>query len=130
MLDPRPVSAQAEGIAETARAQIGRSYRAGGRTEQGFDCSGLVQYCYARHGLVIPRTAAQQAEYGIRVCELRAGDILVFAPGLFSLHTGIYVGNGLFVHAPGKGRSVEICRLDARHWQKIFVGARRFPPKT
>ena len=130
VLDTGALPERARQIAQTAREQIGVPYRPGGTTPKGFDCSGLVLYCYGKHGLALPRSASNQAEYGCRVCDgdLREGDILVFTPGFFSKHTGIYVGQGEFVHAPGRGRRVELCRLDAEHWQSMFSCARRFQP--
>jgi cell wall-associated NlpC family hydrolase len=58
--------------------------------------------------------------------QLRAGDRLYFsASGSRVDHTGLYMGDGLFVHASGSGRQVMVSNLfTPRNWN-IFVGARR-----
>ena len=117
-------------VAQTARAQIGVPYTASGISPRmGFDCSGLVYYSFQRHGFTLPREASKQAQFGqhISTDDVREGDILVFKTGFFHKHTGIYIGNDEFVHAPGRGRKVEKKRLDAPHWQRMLVDVRRVP---
>ena len=40
-------------------------------------------------------------------------------------HVGIYLGDNRFIHAPRRGREVEIAEIDRRYWQTRFDGARR-----
>lgn len=122
-----PPPQKALDIAQTARKQIGVPYRPGGTNRKGFDCSGLVLFCYAAHGISLPRTADDQSDVGESVPEryVHEGDILVFTPGFWRKHTGIYVGDGKFVHAPGKGRKVTLCTLNAPHWQDMLSDIRR-----
>ena len=40
-------------------------------------------------------------------------------------HVGIYLGDNRFIHAPRRGREVEVATLDQSYWQKHFNGARR-----
>jgi cell wall-associated NlpC family hydrolase len=107
---------------------LGTRYVYGGQSRRGIDCSALVQTSFRANGYNLPRTAAQQALVGtpIDVPNLQPGDRLYFsASGRRIDHTGLYMGNGLFVHASGSGRSVIVSRLsDSRNWN-IFVGARR-----
>ena len=107
---------------------LGTPYVYGGESRRGIDCSALVQNSFATCGYRLPRTAAQQARVGTPVnpAELKAGDRLYFsASGSRVDHTGLYMGDGLFVHASGSGRGVIVSRLsDRRNWN-IFVGARR-----
>lgn len=107
---------------------LGTPYRYGGTTRRGIDCSALVQKSFAACGYRLPRTAAQQATVGgaIDPANLQAGDRLYFsASGTRIDHTGLYMGNGLFVHASGSGRQVMVSNLfEPRNWN-IFVGARR-----
>ncbi len=130
--DSLPAPTAAKEIAQTAQEQEGVPYRPGGTTPKGFDCSGLVFFSYASHGIRLPRTADDQASVGrsIRPEDVREGDILVFKPGFFRKHTGIYIGSGNFIHAPGKGRSVEICELKAPHWQDMLSDIRRVLTNT
>jgi cell wall-associated NlpC family hydrolase len=107
---------------------LGTPYRYGGTSRRGIDCSSLVQQSFAACGYRLPRTAAQQATIGSAVdpSNLQAGDRLYFsASGTRIDHTGLYMGNGLFVHASGSGRQVMVSNLfEPRNWN-IFVGARR-----
>ena len=107
---------------------LGTRYRYGGTTRNGIDCSALVQNSFKACGYNLPRTAAQQATVGSAVepAQLRSGDRLYFsASGTRIDHTGLYMGNGLFVHASGSGRQVMVSNLyEPRNWN-IFVGARR-----
>jgi cell wall-associated NlpC family hydrolase len=107
---------------------MGTPYRYGGTTRRGIDCSALVQRSFAVNGIKLPRTAATQANVGqaIAPADLKAGDRLYFsASGTRIDHTGLYMGDGLFVHASGSGRQVIVSNLfTPRNWN-IFVGARR-----
>jgi cell wall-associated NlpC family hydrolase len=107
---------------------LGTPYRYGGTTRRGIDCSALVKTAFAQCGYNLPRTAAQQAKVGAAVApaQLKAGDRLYFsASGSRIDHTGLYMGDGLFVHASGSGRQVMVSNLfTPRNWN-IFVGARR-----
>ena len=128
--DSAPPPPVALAVCETAKAQVGKPYRPGGTTAKGFDCSGLAFYCYGKNGISLPRTSSDQADAGRKVSEknIREGDRLIFKPGFFSSHTGIYIGNGKFIHAPGRGRSVEECSLNDEHWRDMLSQVRRVIP--
>jgi cell wall-associated NlpC family hydrolase len=115
-------------VVANALSYMGTPYVWGGNTRRGIDCSGLVKNAFASAGYSLPRTAAEQAKVGQRVdpSNLREGDRLYFSKsGSRVDHTGMYLNNGLFVHASGSGRSVIVSNLyDKRNWN-IFVGARR-----
>ena len=114
--------------AQLARAQLGAPYRFGGSSPAGFDCSGLVTYVLAQVGATAPRTAAEQkaAARAIPLDSVRPGDLLFFSTSGAAIdHVAIYVGDGLFVHAPRSGRSVEIARLDDSWYAQRFVAAGR-----
>ena len=103
--------------------QIGVPYRYGGSTTQGFDCSGLVQYAYAKSGTRIPRTTAQQWQQLKPVSKdnLRVGDLLFFNIDGEIAHVGLYLGSRRFVHAPATGREVSIAELDSGFYRQAFV---------
>jgi cell wall-associated NlpC family hydrolase len=109
------------GVVGTAMQYLGTRYQWGGESPSGFDCSGLVAYVYAQHGVSLPHNAAAQYGDGTPVSrnDLEPGD-LVFFNGLG--HVGIYVGNGEFIHAPHTGDVVKISNLDT---EGGYVGARR-----
>jgi murein DD-endopeptidase len=118
-----------ERAADYAVQLVGTRYRYGGTSPStGFDCSGLVQYSYARAGRKLPRATDDQrvAAVRIRVSELRRGDLVFFdQEGKKHGHVGIYVGNGEFVHAPSSGKRVRRDRLDAPYWSQHISEARR-----
>ena len=73
-----------------------------------FDCSGLVAWAHRQAGVKIGRTTANAYAYSgkaISASQLQAGDIVAFRrPGSSRYHhIGIYIGNGIVVHASGEG---------------------------
>ena len=93
-------SAQGDKAVQYAKSQIGVPYVWGGETAGvGFDCSGLVQWAWARAGITIPRTTESQYPDMIHVTltQLQPGDLLFY----YNLdgdhvvdHVVMYVGSG------------------------------------
>jgi cell wall-associated NlpC family hydrolase len=108
---------------ETALAYHGVPYVWGGETPAGFDCSGLVKYVFAQHGVELPHYALSQFMMGdkVAVADLQPGDCVFFGSPVH--HVGIYIGGGYFIHAPRTGDYVKISRLSDRY---DFAGARRY----
>ncbi len=124
------VRATASQLILHAVSLLGVHYRYGGSTpESGFDCSGFVSHVFKQAaGVVLPRNAYQMSLIGkqVRSHDLQPGD-LVFYNTLrraFS-HVGIYIGDNKFIHAPSKGKAVQIADMSDRYWSKRFQGARR-----
>lgn len=116
-----------ERAAAVAIAQVGIPYRYGGNSTTGFDCSGLVQYSYARAGKNVPRTTGQlwSAARTVERSDLRPGDLLFFSIDGKMSHVGMYLGRNEFVHAPSSGRTVTTARLDSPYYSKAFLRAGR-----
>ncbi|NNG16933.1 MAG: C40 family peptidase [Gemmatimonadales bacterium] len=122
-----------EAVVQTATQVMGTPYKWGGTGEDGFDCSGLIQYAYGEHGIRLPRRSADQAQSGQPVerlvTSLRPGDILTFSTREGPVtHVGLYVGDGQFIHSASQG--VQLSRLSnddpyGRWWWERWVGARR-----
>lgn len=115
--------------AHYARQLVGAPYRYGGNTPRGFDCSGLVQYSYARAGVAVPRTTREQRRRSRAVPRkhLYPGDLLFFDQlGKRGSHVGLYLGDQRFVHAPASGKVVHISTLANPYWQRHLLEARRF----
>lgn len=105
-------------------------YRFGGHDPAtGLDCSGLVSYVFRRAlGLQLPHSVWRQFRMGLRVARthLQAGDLVFFRThGRRVSHVGLYLGGGLFLHAPAPGQHVRVDRLDAHYWAHRYAGARR-----
>ena len=125
----RGVDGVAGRAADHALQLVGRPYRYGGSSPAtGFDCSGLVQYSYAKAGRKLPRSTEDQrvTSERIRVADLRPGDLIFFnQEGKKHGHVAIYVGNGEFVHAPSSGKRVRTDRLDTPYWSQHISEVRR-----
>ena len=94
-------------------------YRNGGSDPAGFDCSGLVWYVFAQHGLRVPRTVGEQYRAGSPIDRgsVRAGDLVFFdTKGAGATHVGISIGGDEFVHAPSSTGEVRVERLRATYW--------------
>jgi cell wall-associated NlpC family hydrolase len=119
---------EGQAIASTALGLKGLPYRAGGTGPSGFDCSGLVQYVLAQHGLSFPRVVREQYRLGrsVRQRHLRPGDLVFFRIGSREVsHVGVAIGGNQFVHAPSGRGAVRTESLGAEYWKRRFAGARR-----
>lgn len=110
---PNNTSTSGLAIVKEASKYLGIKYVYGGTTPAGFDCSGLVQYVYAKFGISLPRTSEQQVGSGSPVTgDLQPGDLLFFEPASDGPgHVGIYDGDGTFIEAPHTGANVRISPL-------------------
>jgi cell wall-associated NlpC family hydrolase len=94
-----------------AYAELGKPYVWGATGPDDFDCSGLTQHVWAAAGVALPRTSEEQAEIGteVPVSEIEPGDLVVYFSG--RTHVGLYVGEGLVIHAPRPGSVVQFATL-------------------
>jgi cell wall-associated NlpC family hydrolase len=116
---------------------MGKPYVWGGSSENGFDCSGLIQYAYQQAGIILPRRSVDQAKAGQLIPReiglLEPGDILTFSrePGGPVSHVGLYVGERRFIHSSSAGVRLSLLSEDdpsGKHWFARWVGARRVGP--
>jgi cell wall-associated NlpC family hydrolase len=118
-------------VAELAMGMIGAHYRYGGADPaQGFDCSGLAYYAYSQAGYRIPRTSQDQfrAARKIALGDAGAGDLVFFQDQAKLSHVGIYLGDGMFVHAPANGERVSVASIDAPYYREHLVAVGRLLP--
>jgi peptidoglycan DL-endopeptidase CwlO len=113
-----------------ALAQLGDPYRWGATGPDTFDCSGLTSSAYRAAGVGIPRVSRAQWGAGphVAVANLLPGDLVFYAdnpadPATIH-HVGLYIGNGLMVHAPHTGDVVRVASI----WRESFAGATRIVP--
>jgi cell wall-associated NlpC family hydrolase len=106
----------------------GVPYRNGGSDPNGFDCSGLVQWVFARNGRALPREAKEQFLVGREIDrdDVQPGDLLFFDTGTHSVsHVGIALDAESFVHAPRANGVVRVERYTSNYWSRRYLGARR-----
>ena len=99
-------SAKGQEIANFACQFVGNPYVPGGTSlTEGADCSGFTMAVYNSFGLSLPRSSYAQAGYGREVSysEAQPGDIIYYGG-----HVGIYIGNGLIVHASTQATGIKI----------------------
>ena len=113
-------------ILNAALSRVGLPYKYGAAGPKSFDCSGLVQWSFARAGVGMPRVAADQAMTGpaVPITELEPGDLLFYRtqrpnPAYIS-HVAIFIGNGKMIQAPQTGQKVQVV---AANTAQNFAGA-------
>ena len=119
-------------VIRTAASQLGKPYQYGGISPQtGFDCSGFTHWVYGQHGVALPRRSSDQMKVGKRVSgeKLREADLVFFdIDGKGSLHVGIYMNGGTFIHSPSRGGRVRRDYFSDRYWQRSFLEGRNLLP--
>ena len=117
-------SATGAQILAKATQYLGTPYVYGGASPSGFDCSGFVYYVYGTFGLSVGRTPEAQYSAGTVVDKagLQPGDIVLFANTYASgiSHSGIYAGNGQFIHSPNSRSTVSYSDLTSGYWSEHF----------
>lgn len=99
-------NAQVETLIDEAISHLGTPYRYGGTTPAGFDCSGFTGYAYRNAlGIELPRSAAAQSGVGeqVSLAEAQRGDLVFWGGRGGVYHTGIYLGDGEYIHAAASG---------------------------
>jgi cell wall-associated NlpC family hydrolase len=116
---PAPEVSRAITAVSTAYAELGKPYVWGATGPGEFDCSGLTQHVWAAAGVQLPRTSQEQAEIGpsIPVSAIRPGDLVIYFSG--RTHVGIYVGEGMVIHAPRPGSVVQFTPLSSMPIDKV-----------
>lgn len=118
-------------VIATAKQYLGVRYVYGGASPSAFDCSGFTMYVYSKYGYSLPHTASGQWQSGLgsqtrSISGLQTGDLVFFNDpkrnaGKACSHTGIYIGEGQFIHA-SSSRGVIISDLTSGYYNNYFVG--------
>jgi cell wall-associated NlpC family hydrolase len=131
VLGPR-LSEKLEPVLNEAKDYLGTPYRYGGSDKRGVDCSGLTQLAYEKAGISLPRSAAEQSQYGEKVDRksLEIGDLVFFdAKGKGKIdHVGMIVkvdgDQAVFIHS-STSKGVRYDELNQGYWADKLVDARR-----
>jgi cell wall-associated NlpC family hydrolase len=127
--DPKPLSIPQS--IDLAKRFLGIPYLWGGGSSFGFDCSGFTQMLMRARGVIMPRDADKQAAWSgvipINRKDLLPGDLLFFGASPKNItHTGMYIGDGQFIHDTTTGHPVvQISRLEDQPWTQLLVASRR-----
>jgi cell wall-associated NlpC family hydrolase len=120
---PAPVAASGNAGAAVgyAMAQVGDAYVYGAAGPSAFDCSGLTMMAWAAAGVSLPHSSTAQYSSGPHVSEgdLQPGDLVFYYSPIS--HVGMYIGNGMIVHAANPGSGVTTAPLHSMP----YVGAVR-----
>ncbi|MEU0785188.1 NlpC/P60 family protein [Streptomyces sp. NPDC006173] len=89
-----------------ARAQVGKPYVWGATGPDSYDCSGLTQAAWKAAGVSLPRVTYDQVNAGttVSLADAKPGDLVFFYDDIS--HVGLYIGNGMMIHAPKPGAYV------------------------
>lgn len=126
---PNFSDATVQAIFNEALKYQGWAYVFGGSNPNtSFDCSGLVQWCYGKAGISLPRVAQDQYDVTqhIPLAQAKAGDLVFFHStydaGTYVTHVGIYAGDNRMYHA---GNPIGYTDLTSAYWQQHLIGAGR-----
>ncbi|MCA1010004.1 LysM peptidoglycan-binding domain-containing protein [Halobacillus halophilus] len=127
---PQPVSSfSSTSLIKEAKKYLGTPYKWGGESPSGFDCSGFLQYVFAKEGIGIPRTVASIYAHSslesVSHSYRQPGDLVFFEtykPG--ASHAGIYIGNNQFIHS-GSTYGISIATLTSNYWSSRYIETKR-----
>lgn len=121
-LDSKMQASRVENMISVATSLTGVPYVYGGTTPSGFDCSGFTQYVMRNScGIELPRTAAAQSGLGtyVPMSQAQRGDLIFWGSGSGVYHTGIYLGDGTYIHAGTS--SGKICIQSCEYFAPSFA---------
>ena len=97
---------------QAALTRIGDPYVWGAAGPGAFDCSGLVMWAFQQAGISLPHSSYAQAAGGQAVSrdQMQPGDVVSYYSD--ASHVGIYIGDGMMVHASTFGVPVRVAPVD------------------
>jgi peptidoglycan DL-endopeptidase CwlO len=103
---PDPAPSKADQAVAFAQAQIGKPYVWGATGPDSYDCSGLTGAAWKAAGVDLPRTTYDQVNAGttVSLANAQPGDLIFFYDDIS--HVGLYIGDGMMIHAPKPGTNV------------------------
>ena len=124
---PASVSSTASKVIEFAKQFLGKPYVYGANGPNSFDCSGYVKYVMSQFGVNLPRTSHTQANVGTYVSRenLQMGDLVFFKDGPTVSHVGIYISDGMMIHASSGRGCVTYTSINSGYHNTYYHSARR-----
>ncbi|MGE0214385.1 peptidoglycan hydrolase RipC [Mycolicibacterium sp.] len=107
-----PGSPVAQTVIQAALSRIGSPYSWGGSGPSAFDCSGLVMWSFQQAGISLPHSSQALARGGQPVSpdQMQPGDLVTYYSD--ASHVGIYLGDGMMVHASTFGSPVRVAPVN------------------
>ncbi len=98
-------------VIQAALSRIGAPYSWGAEGPNAFDCSGLVKWAFEQAGVLLPHSSQAQAVGGLPVdlSQMQPGDVVTYYSD--ASHVGLYIGDGMVVHASTYGVPVGVAPL-------------------
>ncbi|MFJ9388009.1 NlpC/P60 family protein [Nocardioides sp. NPDC101246] len=108
---PSP-SGRAKIAVDYALAQVGDGYVYGATGTSTWDCSGLTMGAWGQAGVGLPHSSSAQYSSGPSVPrdQLAPGDLVFYYSPIS--HVGMYIGNGMIVHASNPSTGVKVSPMD------------------
>lgn len=103
-----PHGAERAVVVQAALSRIGSPYSWGAEGPNAFDCSGLVKWAFQQVGVGLPHSSQAQAAGGqpVSLGEMQPGDVVAYYGD--ASHVGLYIGDGMMVHASTYGQPVKV----------------------
>ncbi len=109
---PRPGGGAGSGAGasavQAALSRLGDPYVWGGSGPGAFDCSGLVMWAFQQSGVFLPHSSQMQSGGGqpVSMDQMQPGDVVTYYSD--ASHVGLYIGDGMIVHASTFGVPVAV----------------------
>ncbi|WP_029108762.1 peptidoglycan hydrolase RipC [Mycobacterium sp. URHD0025] len=99
-------------VIQAALSRIGSPYSWGAAGPSSFDCSGLVMWAFQHAGISLPHSSQAMAQGGQPVSSdsMQPGDVVTYYSD--ASHVGIYIGDGMMVHASTYGTPVRVAPVN------------------
>ncbi|MCV7433050.1 peptidoglycan hydrolase RipC [Mycolicibacterium bacteremicum] len=109
---PAPGSSGGTVAVQAALTRIGSPYSWGAEGPGAFDCSGLVKWAFSQAGISLPHSSYAQAAGGqpVSTDQMQPGDVISYYSD--ASHVGIYIGDGMMVHASTFGKPVVVAPVN------------------
>ena len=117
-----------QALIDEAAKYLGVPYVWGGTSPSGFDCSGFMYYICKSQGISLYRVADDQMHKNgtpVSKQDLEPGDLVFFGSGDYATHVGMYVGEGMMIHAPSTGKTIMYSDITTGYYESRYIGARR-----